>query len=113
DPAGLDRLEPALELLQELRVDGEAPRHLEQLAVEPPEAFGRDRGDDLSARRVRDVTFTHGARSRLREGGAEPLVGRLQLRLDVAHEPVGLLLRHDAFGDEPGCELLADARMCR
>jgi hypothetical protein len=45
DPAFLGRGRTALELAEELRVDGEVLGDGEQLLVELPQPLGRDRGD--------------------------------------------------------------------
>ena len=51
DAAGVERLDPPLEHLHELRVDGEALRHVDELGRELSEPVFRDAGGDVCFRR--------------------------------------------------------------
>src|SRR3954451_12150666 len=115
DPALLaERYAPAIELLDELRVDGEAVRHGEHLVVELAQRVGRDGRRDL--RRRRAVELVLAGRVLDRAG----VLGGLDLRLealvqlgevvpDLLALVLDLLLRHDAGVDELLGPQLGDA----
>ena len=101
DPALVERAAPALELLRELRVDGEAVGHAQQLLVQLAQPLGGDGRHDL-ARRV-----DAGCGPRARPAGTSwPKVAlrrscaALSLVVDRSAEALGVLLRDDAFRDE-------------
>ena len=104
---GADGLAPALELLDELGVHGEAVGDRQQLLVERLQALGRDRGLDL--RRGRAVELV-AARRLLGVGRGQLLlelaVARGEAVPDLLRDRVGLLLgEHPALDELAGVDL--------
>ena len=101
DPAFVDRGDAPLELLEQLRVDGEFARHLDQLRVELAQPLGGHVGIDLVLPLgLRDDLVARLRRNRLPERLLELLVRRLQARLHGLGELVDLRVGDDALGDQ-------------
>ena len=101
DPSRLDRLAATLELPGELRVHGEPGRNLEQLLVERAQALGRNGRLDHVSRAGRRRRLGR-RRGRLRDGGAQPVVGRAQGGGHLADDPVHLVARDHALPRRAG-----------
>ena len=98
------RLAPALELFDELRVHGEAVGHPQQLLAELAQARRRHRRLDLGARRAVELVLAGavlaavlGGRGDLR---LQPLVQERQVVPHLLRLALDLLLRDDALGDQ-------------
>ena len=110
DPAvGADRGPPALELLDQLRVDREALGDPQQLLVERLQALGRDRGLDVGRGRAVELVAAGGLLlAGARELLLELLVAAREVVPDLGRDLVGLLLGERAVGHQRRRVELAD-----
>src|SRR5207245_1096923 len=97
DPALVERGAPPLELLGELRVDGEALRRAQQLLVQLAQPPRGDGGDDRRARRLWQTVVLLRF---LAERRPQSLVRRLELDVHLRDHLLGLLGRDDALPRE-------------
>ena len=99
---GAHRLAPVLERAHELRVDGEAVGHAQQLLVELAQAVGVDGRRDVGRGRAVELVLAGALldRRRRREARLQLLVLLGELLPDLVGQRVDLVLRDDAGVDQ-------------
>ena len=112
-PPPVERLAAAVELFDELRVDGEAVGHAQQLLAQLAQARGRHRRLDLRAGRAVELVLAGVGSSLVLGGGGDlrlqPLVQQRQVVPHLLRLALDLLLGDHAFGDQPVRPQLGDA----